>query len=74
IGPDPSQVAATAAELREEFGITDPEQERADAALVRAAAATDSELVVLPPDEEGPNIPVGAVLRFTTTPDPDNFR
>ncbi|MEU5996040.1 Vms1/Ankzf1 family peptidyl-tRNA hydrolase [Spirillospora sp. NPDC047418] len=74
IGPDPAQVAATAAELREEFGITDPEQERADAALVRAAAATDSELVVLPPDEEeGPDIPVGAVLRFTTTPNPDAF-
>lgn len=73
IGPDPAQVAATAAELREEFGVTDPEQERADAALVRAAAATDSELVVLPSDGEAPNIPVGAVLRFTMTPDPDAF-
>ncbi len=71
IGPDPAQVAATADELREEFGITDPEQERADAALVRAAAATDSELVLLPSDGDAPTIPVGAVLRYSTAPDPD---
>jgi hypothetical protein len=71
IGPDPAQVAATADELREEFGITDPEQERADAALVRAAAATDSELVLLPSNGDAPDIPVGAVLRYTMAPDPD---
>ncbi|MFA1547803.1 baeRF2 domain-containing protein [Actinomadura chokoriensis] len=69
IGPDPVQVAATADELREEFGITDPREDRADAALVRAAAATDSELVVLPPNGDAP-APVGAVLRYTTTPEP----
>ncbi|MER7546572.1 Vms1/Ankzf1 family peptidyl-tRNA hydrolase [Spirillospora sp. NPDC127506] len=67
IGPEPVQVAATAEELREEFGVTDPEQERADAALVRAAVATDSELVVLPSDD-GASTPVGAVLRFSTVP------
>ncbi|MGW5416498.1 baeRF2 domain-containing protein [Actinomadura geliboluensis] len=68
IGPDPIQVAATAEELREEFGITDPWAERADAALVRAAAATDSELVVVPSNDQAPDHPVGAVLRYTTTP------
>ncbi|NKZ06744.1 baeRF2 domain-containing protein [Actinomadura latina] len=73
IGPDPAQIAASADELREEFGIVDPEQERAAAALVRAAAATDSELVVLPSNGEDPSVPVGAVLRYTTTPGPDVF-
>ncbi|WP_067794104.1 baeRF2 domain-containing protein [Actinomadura formosensis] len=67
IGPDPAQVAATPGELREEFGITDPYEDRADAALVRAAAATDSDLVVLPPNGA---TRVGAVLRYTTTPEP----
>ncbi|MFA1544320.1 baeRF2 domain-containing protein [Actinomadura monticuli] len=65
IGPDPTQVAATADELREEFGITDPREDRADAALVRAAAATDSDLVVLPLNGDAS---VGAVLRYTTLP------
>src|SRR5690606_1848303 len=54
--------------LRDEFGVKEPRQERADAALVRAAAATDGELVILPSNgPEGPaqNIHVGAVLRFT---------
>ncbi|SNT47848.1 hypothetical protein SAMN05443665_10346 [Actinomadura meyerae] len=68
IGPDPIQVAATPEELREEFGITDPRAERAAAALVRAAAATDSELVVVPSNDEPPVHPVGAVLRYTTLP------
>ncbi|NDU75492.1 peptide chain release factor 1 [Actinomadura sp. DSM 109109] len=65
VGPDPCQVAATARELREEFGVADPREDRADAALVRAAAATDGELVVLPSDGPAPNPHVGAVLRFT---------
>ncbi|GAA4315612.1 hypothetical protein GCM10023178_25710 [Actinomadura luteofluorescens] len=65
VGPDPSQVATTAEELREEFGVSDPREERADAALVRAAAATDGELVVLPSDGPAPALQVGAVLRFT---------
>ena len=66
IGPDATQVAATADELREEFGITDPHEDRADAALVRAAAATDSALVVVPSNGE---THLGAVLRYTTTPE-----
>lgn len=65
VGPDPSQVATSRDELRDEFGVPDPEPDRADAALVRAAAATDGELVVLPPDGPGPGLRVGAVLRYT---------
>jgi hypothetical protein len=62
VGPDPVQIAMTPDELRDEFGVTSPQGDRAAAALVRAAAATDGELVVLPPDA---NRQVGAVLRYT---------
>ncbi|TYK52241.1 Vms1/Ankzf1 family peptidyl-tRNA hydrolase [Actinomadura decatromicini] len=65
IGPDPSQVATSREELRDEFGVPSPEPVRADAALVRAAAATDGELVLLPSDGPGPGLHVGAVLRYT---------
>ncbi|MFG2091233.1 MULTISPECIES: Vms1/Ankzf1 family peptidyl-tRNA hydrolase [unclassified Spirillospora] len=65
VGPDPAQIATTADELRDEFGVADPREERADAALVRAVAATDGELVVLPSDGPAPNLHVGAVLRYT---------
>ncbi|WP_433473472.1 Vms1/Ankzf1 family peptidyl-tRNA hydrolase [Spirillospora sp. CA-142024] len=65
IGPDPAQVATTADELRDMFGVSDPREARADAALVRAAAATDGELVVLPPDGPTPPLRIGAVLRYT---------
>lgn len=66
IGPDPGQIALTPDELRDEFGVTAPQEERADAALVRAAAATDGELVVLPSNGPNPTLQVGAVLRYTT--------
>ncbi|WP_165978495.1 Vms1/Ankzf1 family peptidyl-tRNA hydrolase [Actinomadura darangshiensis] len=64
IGPDPAQIATTAEELRSEFGVPDPRETRADAALVRAVAATDGELVVLPQNGSA-TPPVGAVLRYT---------
>ncbi|WP_030170792.1 Vms1/Ankzf1 family peptidyl-tRNA hydrolase [Spirillospora albida] len=63
IGPEPRHVAATADELKTEFGVEDPTQARADAALVRAVAATDGDLIVLPRDND---LHVGAVLRYTT--------
>ncbi|XRQ12781.1 Vms1/Ankzf1 family peptidyl-tRNA hydrolase [Actinomadura welshii] len=65
VGPDPAQIAMTAEELRDEFGVPDPREVRADAALVRAAAATDGELVLLPSDGPAQNVHIGAVLRFT---------
>lgn len=65
VGPDPAQVATSRDELRDQFGVPDPKQDRADAALVRAAAATDGELVVLPSDGPHQNLQVGAVLRYT---------
>ncbi|WP_329521711.1 baeRF2 domain-containing protein [Spirillospora sp. NBC_01491] len=64
IGPDPGHVAATPGELRR-LGVTDPQEERADAALVRAVAATDGDLVVLPADGPNASLGVGAVLRYS---------
>lgn len=49
IGPDGADVAASVRELRER-GVPDPVPERADAAIVRALAATDAELHFLPED------------------------
>jgi hypothetical protein len=66
VGPHPAHIATTAEELRDEFGVSDPREVKADAALVRAAAATDGELVVVPANgSPAQNIHVGAVLRFT---------
>ncbi|OLT37704.1 hypothetical protein BJF79_05685 [Actinomadura sp. CNU-125] len=63
-GPDPMQLASSPEELRTEFGVTDVREDRADAALVRAVAATDGELVVLP-SNGGDHHEMGAVLRYT---------
>jgi hypothetical protein len=63
IGPEPTHIAVTARELRQ-LGVDDPQEERADAALIRAVAAMDGEMVVLPAN--GPEAPlgIGAVLRY----------
>ncbi|MFF5260266.1 Vms1/Ankzf1 family peptidyl-tRNA hydrolase [Actinomadura viridis] len=63
VGPDPSQVAASPDELRR-LGVDDPWEERADAALIRAVAATDGDLVVLPAEGPDATVGVGAVLRY----------
>jgi hypothetical protein len=49
IGPDGADVATTLPELHAR-GVPDPVPERADAAIVRALAATDAELHFLPED------------------------
>ncbi|WP_019630422.1 hypothetical protein [Actinomadura atramentaria] len=63
VGPEPGQVAASPDELRR-LGVREPVEDRADAALVRAVAATDGELVVLPGDGPNAELGVGAVLRY----------
>ncbi|MFI0374500.1 Vms1/Ankzf1 family peptidyl-tRNA hydrolase [Actinomadura sp. 1N219] len=65
VGPDPAQIATTAEELHDEFGVTSPSETRADAALIRATTATDGELVVLPPNGPNSHLNIGAVLRYT---------
>jgi hypothetical protein len=66
IGPDPTQVATTADELKEEFGVTNPQEDNADAALIRAATATDAELVLVPQNGDQTSPHPAAVLRYTT--------
>ncbi|WP_432545614.1 baeRF2 domain-containing protein [Kineococcus sp. SYSU DK004] len=62
IGDDPTQVATTDEDLRA-MGVSDPLEVRADAALLRALAATDAEieLVAERPVMDGG---IGAVLRY----------
>ncbi|WP_433335518.1 hypothetical protein [Spirillospora sp. CA-294931] len=65
IGPDSTHLAADPEELTQ-YGVDEPQRERADAALVRAVAATDGELVILPSNGPDAELGVGAVLRFRT--------
>ncbi|NJC71756.1 peptide chain release factor 1 [Planosporangium thailandense] len=63
VGETPSEIAMTAEELRE-MGTQNPIQVRADAALLRALAATDADLVLVSPDEVDLDSGVGALLRY----------
>ncbi len=63
IGPFPAQVAASEAELRE-LGVDQVVEDRADAAIIRAVAATDAELHLIPDGEAPPRHGIGALLRF----------
>jgi hypothetical protein len=64
IGPDdPTLVSVDQFELRDS-GVNDPRKVRADAALVRAIAATDADLVLVEPDEVPLTHGIGAVLRY----------
>ena len=67
IGPEPAEVAASEAELRER-GVEQIVQDRADAAIVRAVAATDAELHFIPDGEQPPRHGVGALLRYPVFP------
>jgi hypothetical protein len=63
-GPEPADVAESAAELFA-TGVAAPRDELADAALIRALVATDGELLLVPPDGFGADGGIGAILRFT---------
>ena len=63
IGPQPEDLAASDAELRER-GIDQPTEDRADAALVRAVACTGAELWFVPEGEPPPRAGIGALLRY----------
>jgi hypothetical protein len=73
IGPAPGDLAPKAAELRE-LGVGDPVADRADSALVRALAATDGDLLVVPPDGFGAESGVAALLRYTDDATPHTER
>ncbi|MGC9669174.1 Vms1/Ankzf1 family peptidyl-tRNA hydrolase [Planosporangium sp. 12N6] len=63
VGENPNEIALTADELRA-MGTGNPQQVRADAALLRALAATDADLVLVSPDEVDLDGGVGALLRY----------
>jgi hypothetical protein len=63
IGPGPADVGLAEADLRER-GVADLQQDRVDAALVRAMVGTDAELFLVPPGEPAPREDIGALLRF----------
>lgn len=64
IGPEPTEIAVDPTQLSA-MSVDDPQQVRADAALVRALVGTDAALTVLGADE-APQLTdgVGAVLRY----------
>ncbi|GAT70919.1 peptide chain release factor 1 [Planomonospora sphaerica] len=61
VGPDGTQLAVERDEMQE-WGVAEPWQDRADAALARAVCATDAALWFVP-ELDAPD-GVGAVLRF----------
>jgi Bacterial archaeo-eukaryotic release factor family 2 len=63
IGPDPTLLALTDQELRD-LGVEEPQQDRMDAALVRALVGTDAAIAVLTQDTVELDGGVGAVLRY----------
>jgi hypothetical protein len=64
VGPEPKHLALTHDELRG-LGVEKPLEDRADAALVRASAGTDAELIVVAKEELALRDGVGALLRYT---------
>jgi hypothetical protein len=63
VGELPNEIAVTEDEVRA-MGAANPQQVRADAALLRALAATDADLVLVTPDEMDLGGGVGALLRY----------
>lgn len=63
VGPGVDQVAVQRAQARA-LGVASPEPARADDALVRAAAAADTEVLMVPEGMTGPSGGLGAVLRW----------
>ncbi|MFC4911223.1 Vms1/Ankzf1 family peptidyl-tRNA hydrolase [Actinomadura gamaensis] len=63
VGPRPHEIAASPERLRE-MGVDEPAEDRADAALIRAVAATDGDLTILPAITPQAELGVGAVLRY----------
>ena len=68
-GPRCTDLATTPGELRD-LGVSDPVEERADAALVRALAGTDGELFMIAMDGWRADHGLGALLRFGNRPSP----
>lgn len=70
IGPEPTEIATGPDELVA-MSVVEPQQVRADAALVRALVGTDAAVTVLDPDQ-APDLTdgIGAVLRYVDASTP----
>ncbi|MGW0535005.1 baeRF2 domain-containing protein [Streptomyces sp. NPDC003032] len=71
-GPDPDQVAVRRTDA-EALGESHPVPVRADDALLRSAAATSADVLIIPFEEVSDDIPaggLGALLRWTYEPSP----
>ncbi len=64
VGPQPADVATCAEALRER-GVAEPVEDLADAALIRALAGTDGDLLLVPAESLNADSGVGALLRYT---------
>jgi hypothetical protein len=71
VGPQPLELATNEADLRD-LGVEHPQQDRFDAALVRAAAGSDAQLVITPNAHDYLRGGVAALLRYAdpATPKP----
>lgn len=63
VGPQPTDLA-TSADALHERGVADPVEDLADAAMIRALAGTDGELLMVPPESLRADSGVGALLRY----------
>jgi peptide subunit release factor 1 (eRF1) len=63
VGPEPTHLAVRRDELID-LGVDAPSEDRVDAALVRTAAGTDADLVIVPVEELQLTGGVGALLRY----------
>jgi hypothetical protein len=63
VGPEPVHLALVAGDLAA-FGVTEPAEDRLDAALVRAAAGTHAGIVTVTPGQLDLTDGIGAVLRY----------
>ncbi|WP_149183508.1 hypothetical protein [Streptomyces sp. TRM49041] len=64
VGAEPTQLATSGHDLRS-FGVDYFWEEQAEAALIRAAAATGSELIVTPQEQLPLKDGIGVLLRYT---------
>jgi hypothetical protein len=67
VGPRLTDLASSPGELRD-LGVTEPVEERADAALIRALAGTNGELFLVTLDAWRADQGVGALLRYADAP------
>ena len=64
IAPDDPTLVAADQELLRQSGVQDPRRVRADAALIRAIAATGAELVLVQPEDVQLEHGIGGILRY----------